>query len=55
MKFVVILVSFPLKKNVELIEIKHNHQFTIKWMKNAKTNTNFMTKKLQVDVARIYT
>ena len=33
----------------ELIEIQHNYQFIIKWMKNAKTNRNFMTKNLQTD------
>ena len=29
--------------------MQHNYQFTIKAMKNAKTNTNFMIKNLQTD------
>ena len=52
-KFVVILASCSHKKNYKLIEIQHNHQFTIKWMKNAKTNTNFMTKNFQTDMTGI--
>ena len=32
------------KKNYELIEIQYNHQFIIKWMKNAKTNTTLRQK-----------
>ena len=52
-RFVIILASCLHKKNYKLIKIQHNHQFIIKWMKNAKTNTNFMTKNLQIDMAGI--
>ena len=50
----VTLAFSPCTKNYESIEIQYNHQFSIKWMKNAKINTNFMTKNLQTNVVGIW-
>ena len=36
-------------------EKKKYNPITIKWMKNAKTNTNFTTKNLQTDMTWIWT
>ena len=53
-KFVVTLVSSPCTKYYESIKIQHNYQFTIKWMKDAKANTNFITRNLQTNEIGIW-